>query len=318
MAEMETTTAGRGTILVVGGGIAGMTAAIEAAEAGAEVILLEKSAYLGGRVASFNQYFPKLCPPSCGLEINFRRMQNNPRITVLTLAELVELKGSRGNYEAQVRVAPRYVTKACTCAMSARASPRRDQRRFQFRDEEVEGDTRAPAGNVSGRVRHQRAACPPDCRACVEKCAYGAIDLGQAPEQKSFQVSSVIFATGWSPYDATKLDNLGFGRYANVVTNVIMERLAAAEGPSQGEPTRPSDGKQPVSVAFVQCAGSRDEKHLPYCSAVCCSASLKQATYIRSRYPEAKVTIFYIEYAHPRQTGGVCLHRARRSRHRAH
>jgi quinone-modifying oxidoreductase, subunit QmoA len=140
-----------------------------------------------------------------------------------------------------------------------------------------------------------RAACDADCHACVDACKYQAIDLQQQPSKKTLRVASVVLATGWAPYDATKIDNLGFGRYPNVVTNVIFERLAAADGPTKGQILRPSDGKEPRAVAFVQCAGSRDRNHLPYCSGVCCTASLKQATYIRSRYPEAKITMFYID-----------------------
>ncbi len=112
-------------------------------------------------------------------------------------------------------------------------------------------------------------------------------------------MAAVVAATGWAPYDAAKIDNLGFGRCANVVTNVMMERLASANGPTGGKILRPSDGKEPKTVAFVQCAGSRDENHLPYCSAVCCAASLKQATYVRAAYPDAKVKIFYIDVRTP-------------------
>ena len=144
-----------------------------------------------------------------------------------------------------------------------------------------------------------RAACPEGCKACKEACVYGAIDLEQKPERKTFRVAAVVAATGWAPYDATKIDNLGFGKYPNVVTNVIMERLAAADGPTGGRVVRPSDGKEPQTVAFVQCAGSRDENHLPYCSAVCCAASIKQATYIRALYPQAEITIFYIDVRTP-------------------
>jgi len=125
------------------------------------------------------------------------------------------------------------------------------------------------------------------------------VSLSQQVEHKTFQVAAVVAATGWSPYDASKLDNLGYAKCANVVTNVIMERLAAPDGPTGGRIVRPSDGKPPLEVGFVQCAGSRDENHLPYCSAVCCSASLKQATYIRSQYPDANVTIFYIDIRTP-------------------
>jgi quinone-modifying oxidoreductase subunit QmoA len=113
------------------------------------------------------------------------------------------------------------------------------------------------------------------------------------------KVKAIVWATGWHPYDATKIDNLGFGRYANVITNVMMERLASLNGPTDGKIVRPSDKKGIQKIGFVQCAGSRDENHLPYCSAVCCLASMKQATYIRSQYPDAEIHIFYIDVRSP-------------------
>jgi quinone-modifying oxidoreductase, subunit QmoA len=112
-------------------------------------------------------------------------------------------------------------------------------------------------------------------------------------------VGAVVWATGWVPYDAKKMDRLGFGKHPNIITNMMMERLAAPNGPTQGQITRPSDGKAPASIAFVQCAGSRDENYLPYCSYICCMASLKQTTYIREQYPEAKIYIFYIDLRAP-------------------
>jgi quinone-modifying oxidoreductase subunit QmoA len=144
-----------------------------------------------------------------------------------------------------------------------------------------------------------RSACKTDCTACADACIYGAVDLGQKPEKRAIKVSAVIAATGWAPYDASKIDNLGFGKCRDVVTNVMLERLADPEGPTAGKIVRPSDGREPRSVAFVQCAGSRDDNYLPYCSAVCCSASLKQATYIRTQYPDATITIFYIDLRVP-------------------
>jgi quinone-modifying oxidoreductase subunit QmoA len=123
----------------------------------------------------------------------------------------------------------------------------------------------------------------------------GAIDLDMPEREIELDIGAVIVATGWRPYDANKLDNLGFGKCANVITNVMMERLAALGGPTGGEIVRPSDGAKAENVAFVQCAGSRDENHLPYCSAVCCMGSLKQARYLREKNENAKATIFYID-----------------------
>jgi quinone-modifying oxidoreductase subunit QmoA len=284
----------------MGGGIAGMTTAIEAAEAGCEVILVEKSPWLGGRVSRFNQYFPKLCPPTCGLEINFKRIKNNPRIRIMTLAEVEKLGGSPGDYEVTVKVSPRFVTDACTlCDKCAEACPAERADEFNM----GLGTTKAaylphsmayPAAYVI-----DRSACKDGCTACADACTYGAVDLAQQETKETFNVASVVAATGWAPYDAAKIDNLGFGKFKNVVTNVIMERLAAPNGPTGGKILRPSDDQPPKKVAFVQCAGSRDENHLPYCSAVCCSASLKQATYVRTHDPEAEVKIFYIDIRTP-------------------
>jgi quinone-modifying oxidoreductase subunit QmoA len=145
----------------------------------------------------------------------------------------------------------------------------------------------------------ERKACKAGCEACLEACRYGAIDLHQQAEKRKVRVAAVVAATGWVEYDAAKITNLGFGRFPNVVTNVLFERMAAPDGPSQGKILRPSDGQEPRRVAFVQCAGSRDENHLPYCSSVCCSVSLKQSTYLRKQCPDAEITIFYIDLRTP-------------------
>jgi quinone-modifying oxidoreductase, subunit QmoA len=111
----------------------------------------------------------------------------------------------------------------------------------------------------------------------------------------TLQVAAIIWATGWRPYEAEKIAYYGFGKHRNVITNVMMERFAAPNGPTAGRIVRPSDGGEVKRIAFVQCAGSRDENHLPYCSGVCCLASLKQATYLLEQNPEAQATIFYID-----------------------
>jgi len=290
----------RKPVLVIGGGIAGLTTALEAAEAGCEVILVEKGPSLGGRVSQMHQYFPKLCPPACGLEINYQRLRSNPRIRILTLAEVESIAGASGDFEATVKLAPRYVTEACTgCGACAEVCPAERADDFNL------GLCKTKAAYLPHRMAFpalyviDRAACPPGCHACADACTYAAVKLDQTEERTTFRVAAVVAATGWKPYDATRLENLGFGKYPNVVTNVILERLAASEGPTGGKILRPSDSQPPQSVIFVQCAGSRDENHLPYCSAVCCAASLKQATYLRAQHPEARITIFYIDIRTP-------------------
>ena len=288
-------TAGK-PILVLGGGIAGMTAAIEAAEAGCEVVLVEKAPYLGGRVARTHLYFPKLCPPACGLEVNFKRIRNNPRIKVLTQAELVDISGPAGDNAATVRIAPRYVTSACTmCGACADVCPAQRPDEFNYGLSKTKAAYLPYAMAFPDTYVIDRPSCKEACAACADACKYGAVDLSQTERRETFQVAAVVAATGWAPYDAARIDGLGYGKFKNVITNAIMERLAAPNGPTGGKIVRPSDGKAPREVVFVQCAGSRDENHLPYCSTVCCAASLKQAAYVRAQHPGSKVAIFYID-----------------------
>jgi quinone-modifying oxidoreductase subunit QmoA len=119
------------------------------------------------------------------------------------------------------------------------------------------------------------------------------------PKTMNLKVGAVVIATGWQPYDPAQIDNLGFGKYPNVVSNVMIERLAAPNGPTKGRVLRPSDGKQVQSAVFIQCAGSRDHNHLGYCSGICCLASMKEATYLRERNPDARIHIFYIDLRTP-------------------
>lgn len=290
-----------GSIMVVGGGISGLTTALEAAEVGYEVFIVEKNPYLGGRVSQLNQYFPKLCPPTCGLEINFRRIKDNPNIKVLTLAEVEKVSGGPGGYDVTVKLNPRYVNENCTsCGECADACKAELPNEFNLGMDKTKGAYLPHAMAFPARyVISPQIIGTEDARRCQEACKYDAVDLEMKAKTFNLNVGSIVWATGWEPYDASKIDNLGFGRYPNIITNMMLERLAAPNGPTKGKILRPSDDKEPESVAFVQCAGSRDENHLPYCSYICCMASLKHATYIRERYPEAKIYIFYIDMRAP-------------------
>jgi len=286
------------TILVVGGGISGMTAALEAAECGKNVVLLEKNPALGGRVSQLYRYFPKLCHPTCGLEINLRRLKQNPRIRVLTMAEVTAITGGEGDYTATVKLAPRYVNENCTaCGECAKAVDAEVPDAFNYNL----GKTKA-AFLPHKMAFPQRYVLDPsiigtaDADKAKAACKYGAIDLDMKEESIQFKAGAVIWATGWKPYDAAKIQPYGYGRYSNVITSVEFERLADIHGPTKGKILRPSDGKEAKNIAFIQCAGSRDENHLRHCSRICCMASLKQTNYVREAYgDEGKSTIYYID-----------------------
>jgi len=287
-------------MLVVGAGIAGITAALEAAEAGREVVLVERDPVVGGRVLRNHHYFPKLCPPSCGMEINTRRLERNPRVRVLTDCRVTAASPSDGGWHVTLTHAPAFVNDQCTaCGDCSKVCPAKVSDPFNL-DMNKAPAVRLPFPNAwPRRFTLDRAACPPDCRACVEACLYKAIDLAATKREEVVDVGAVVVATGWHPYPLEKLPELGGGLFPNVISNVQMERLAAPSGPTGGKIVRPSDGQPPKQVAFVQCAGSRDVKHLPYCSSVCCLASLKQALYVREQLPETAVNVYYIDRRTP-------------------
>lgn len=289
------------SVLVIGGGMSGLTTAIEVAEAGHDAYIVEKNPYLGGRVAQINKYFWKLCPPNCGLEIQFKRIKNNPRIKFYTLAEVADIKGEEGNFEVTVTLHPRYVNDKCVgCDACAQACPASRSNDFNFGMNKSKAAYLPHDQAFPFKYVIDGAACSKDCmKPCLEACTYSAIDLDMKPETVTLKVGAVVLATGWNPYDMSKLDILGAGNVQNVVTNMMLERLAAIDGPTQGKIIRPSDGKEVKNIAFVQCAGSRDENHLPYCSYICCLASIKHAMYVREQYPDAKVKIFYMDIRTP-------------------
>lgn len=288
---------GNRTIVVAGGGIAGLSAAVEAAEAGFNVILVEREPSLGGRVARMNKYFPKLCPPQCGLEINFRRIRSNPLIRVMTMSEVEEIGGESGNFTVGIRTNPRYVNEKCTaCAKCSQAATSEVPNPFNY------GLSTVKAAYLPHEFAYpmRYVIAPeiigtPEAKAIEAACDYGAVELDMAPQTVAVKAGAIIWATGWVPFDTSSISYYGAGKHRNVVSNVVMERLASANGPTGGIISRPSDGKPVKKIAFVQCAGSRDENYLPYCSGVCCLASLKQATYLLEKDREASVSIFYID-----------------------
>ena len=294
MAEVQTTNQ---TILVVGGGMSGITAALEAAEAGYNIVLIEKNPYLGGRVSQIYQYFPKLCPPNCGLEINFRRMKQNSKIRFFTMAEVNKVTGQEGDYDVTIKISPRYVNEKCTCCgKCAEVCETEMDNPFNYGMDKIKAAYLPQVFSYPMRyVLDPSIAGTDDGKKCQAACEYGAIDLDMKEKFFDIKAGAIIWAAGWEPYDAKKIEYYGFGENTNVITNVMMERLSSPSGPTGGKILRPSDGKEVKKIAFIQCAGSRDENHLPYCSGICCVASLKQATYLREGNPDSEATIFFID-----------------------
>lgn len=290
----------KGNILVIGGGISGMSTALEAAEVGYEVILVEKDPILGGRVSRFYQYFPKLCPPLCGLEINYKRLKPNPKIQTFVSSEVESISGDAGKYQVTIKVKPTYVNEKCVlCDKCAEVCTAERVNDFNYGIDKTKAAYMPNKLSYPPRYVIDKSACDDSCQKCADVCEYGAIDLQAKERMVEVEVASIVYATGWKPYDATKLPNMNYGKLPNIINNVTMERYASLQGPTKGDIVRPSDNKKVESVAFVQCAGSRDENHLAHCSAVCCLASLKQAKYVREANPDAKVYIFYIDIRTP-------------------
>jgi quinone-modifying oxidoreductase subunit QmoA len=296
------------SLLVIGAGIAGVTAALEAAEAGAEVTLVEREATVGGRVMRTNNYFPKMCPPSCGMEINTRRLERNPRIQVLTNARVTGAEQKDGGWSVEITSGPAWVNAKCTaCGDCEKACTTEVDDPHNLGMSKARA-IRLPHPNAwpNRYVFDREAVSDDEAKKIADACTYGAIDLEAVETTETIEVGAVVVATGWKPYPLDDLDDLG-GGLDDVIANVQMERLASPAGPTGGKILRPSNGEAPAKVAFVQCAGSRDVNHLPYCSGICCLASLKQAQYVKEQYPESEVTMYYIDRRTPGRNEDVLL-----------
>ncbi|MDM8561436.1 FAD-dependent oxidoreductase [Candidatus Parabeggiatoa sp. HSG14] len=286
------------TILVVGGGISGMTTALEAAECGKDVILIEKNPSLGGRVSQLYKYFPKMCYPTCGMEINLRRIKANKKVRVMTMTEVTNVAGDTGNYTVNLKVSPRYVNENCTsCGACGEAVD------SEFDDEYNYGLKKRKGAYLpffmaypQRYVVDSRIKGTADADKAKAACQYDAINLNMSEENLTLNVGAIVWATGWKPFDANKIQPYGYDRIPNVITSVEFERMMAPYGPTGGKILRPSDNKEAKDIAFIQCAGSRDRNYLKHCSRICCTASLKQTTYVREKYgDEGKSSIYYID-----------------------
>ncbi len=293
-------------VLIIGGGHSGVSAALEITEAvDKKVYIVEKKSYIGGRVLQMYKYFPKLCPPFCGFEINTKRIKSSTEgnINFLVSSNVEEItKAKEGTgYKVKIKQKPQYINDNCTvCGECAKVCPEERPNDFNYGMDNTKAIFMPAISSFPLKYSVDDKYCKfSACKKCEEACRYSAINLDAKENVIELTVSDIIFATGWKPYEVEKLENLGYGKYKNVITNVKMERLAAENGPTGGKILRPSDRKEVKNVAFIQCAGSRNENHLPYCSAICCMASLKQAMYLRDKNPESSPVIFYIDLRTP-------------------
>ncbi|RLA85873.1 MAG: heterodisulfide reductase, partial [Deltaproteobacteria bacterium] len=290
-----------GSVLVLGGGIAGLQAALDLGDAGFKVYLVERSPALGGRMAQLDKTFPTNDCSICILSPKLVEGGRHPNIEILTLSELLSLEGEAGEFRAQVLKLPRYVREdLCTgCGTCQEKCPSKAPSEF----DQGLGQRKAifiPYPQAIPRVPViDREVCTffikGKCRVCEKVCPTGAIDYEQGEQQIELKVGAVILAPGYEVVQEG-LGQYGYGVFPNVITSLQFERILSASGPTRGEILRPSDGRVPQRIAWIQCVGSRNhQKGRDYCSSVCCMYAVKEAIISKEHHPEIEPTIFFID-----------------------
>jgi heterodisulfide reductase subunit A len=291
--------------LVIGGGIAGIQAALDIADAGFRVYLVERSPSIGGRMSQLDKTFPTLDCSACILTPKMVDAGRHPNIQLLTYSEVTQVSGEAGRFHVQIKKKPRYVEvdKCSGCGLCAEAC------RLSGR---VTSDFNAGMAKRAAIYVPFPQAVPlvytVDPEACVfltrgvcgktfkckDACTADAVNFDQKEEMLEVDVATIITATGFDVFDPTRRPELGYGQYPQVITTLEFERLASASGPTAGRISL--NGNLPKKVVFIQCVGSRDANiGVPYCSRVCCMAVAKQAHLAHDRLPGAEITVFYID-----------------------
>lgn len=295
-------------VLVVGGGIAGIQASLTLADAGKEVILVEREPSIGGHMAKFDKTFPTLDCAACILTPKMAAVKEHPNITLLTYSEVEDVQGSAGRFKVRVRRKPRYIREdmcvGClqcieACVFKALKIPNEFDLGLAKRKPIYIPFPQAvppiPVIDPQTCLRLKTGKCK---QTCLEACAdRKAIDFDQQEWTEEYEVGAIIVATGFRTFDPTPLAYYGYGRFPEVYTALEVERLLNASGPTGGEILL-RDGTRPQTVGIVHCVGSRDHNYHPYCSRVCCMYALKLAHLIRER-TEAEVYNFYIDMRTP-------------------
>ncbi|MFB0561026.1 MAG: 4Fe-4S binding protein [Candidatus Lokiarchaeia archaeon] len=276
--------------LIVGGGITGIQAALELANRGFFAYLVEKSPYLGGRVAQLNRVFLTNEKASEILTPMLNALTSNPNTEVFTNTEVEEIGGYIGNFEIKLNRKPRFITENCNlCGKCIDVCPVEVPDEFNFGLKNRKA-IYIPYEDVVPRILTINDANCTRCGECVKVCEENAISLDSNPEIVEISVGTIIVTTGYDPY--LPVDEYGFGEYEDVITQFQLERILSINGPSRGRLVQPSTGKAPENVVFILCVGSRNPDR-PYCSRVCCSVALKNAMLIKEEYPETQVFILY-------------------------
>jgi heterodisulfide reductase subunit A2 len=288
--------------LVVGGGISGIQAALDIANAGHEVILVEKSPSIGGHMIQLSETFPTLDCSQCIMTPKMVDVSKHPKIKLMTYSEVKEISGFVGNFKVKILKKPTYVDpELCTlCDDCTEVCPVVVPNEF---DEGMTGRKaiyipfpQAIPATFTIDAENCPGFVPIACGKCADVCKPNAINYDMQPEIVEEEVGAVVVATGYDLYGKEKIAEYGYGKYPNVLNGLEFERLLSASGPTQGQVLRPSDRTVPKEVVFIQCCGSRDpEMHKAYCSKICCMYTAKHAMLYKHNVPDGQAYIFYID-----------------------
>ncbi len=289
-----------GAVMVVGAGVGGIQAALDAAASGFKVYLVDRGPAIGGRMAQLDKTFPTNDCSMCILSPKFIDCAENPNITIMTNTQVEAIEGEAGRFEVRLVEEPRYVDEEkCTgCGTCAEYCPiyvpdSYNANLARKKCIHVHFPQAVPAVSIVDAAR-----ClflnRKECQICVPTCKGKAIDFHQQMKKTTLEVGSLILAPGYEPFDPASQSHYGYHRFANVVTGLEFERLISASGPNSGDLLRPSDGRVPHRIAWIQCVGSRDETAgCSYCSAVCCMYATKQVILSKEHHPEMEAVILH-------------------------
>ncbi len=290
------------TALVIGGGVAGIQAALDLADSGFKVHVVEKEPSIGGKMAQIDKTFPTMDCSICILAPKMSEAGNHPNITLHTYSEVQSIDGYIGNFTAKILHKARYVTADCTsCGDCADACEQLAPNEFDIGLATRKAIYIPFAQAVPSQYVIDMGTClgtePIACGKCKDACEREAVDLEMNDEVVEIEVGTVIVATGMDVYDATAIPEYHYGEYPDVITTMEFERLVNAGGPTSGQLVRPSDMRTPKTVAFIQCVGSRSLKNgNPYCSNVCCMNTIKDSLLIREHYGrDLKIDVYYMD-----------------------